>query len=455
MIWSLYEWFQIVLYRLAQLAFFLPHNPKRDTFLTLRDPDRWSHQLATLSQLYSEASPCEVAWIHVASAGELEQAKPVLAAIHRERGTRFVVTYFSPSTEPFLSNDPEILMNIGMPLDIRDLHRRLLLAAPITFVFLVRYDIWPSLLAACEKEQVPILLLAASSVPARPSPLTRFLSCAKYRFYRKMSYIFAISKDDAQFFKNLDLPGCILISGEPKWNRAKHRVAVAKAHQRHELVIINKIIQNIRLSSSRKVIVFGSPHQEEHAIAVKLSTNPDTIVIYVPHEVTPAHLESIQKDLHDSQVSSLKLSQINAIDTKPNNIRCIIVDGIGFLAEIYALADVAVIGGGFDGQIHNTLEAAAHGVPVVFGKQFSRAREAAKLVEKQAALAFATPDDMLYFLNEFVDSVPDRPRTAQSTRASDQVAAMQQAAARLFAEIPETSEVVLRALAQLKPPLVT
>ena len=125
----------------------------------------------------------------------------------------------------------------------------------------------------------------------------------------------------------------------------------------------------------------------------------------------------------------------------------IIVDKIGYLAEIYELADAAIIGGGFDGQIHNVLEPAAHGVPVLIGNMFLRAREAAQLINSGGAISFQNSNELFQFLAQWVSLVE---KGADSTHPAIQLGQARSKAIELFKSIPDTSEIILQAFLEGK-----
>lgn len=440
----LYELVQRIVFWLALRLNRLFSSPKARRFLELRNPATLTPLLAQLASRIPAGT--ETAWLHVASAGELEQAKPVIRRIHESRGTLFVITYFSPSAEPFLPSGPGILGCFGMPLDIRALHRKILRTLGIRFVMLVRYDLWPGLLEAARLHRCPALLLAASATNAHDSLWTKLFSPIKRRLYSKFSHIFAVTKNDAAHFSALGLPGHVYTAGEPKWARAKERVE--RIRKANPPVQVQRVAQLLKAQPNRRVVIFGSPHREElETLFQLLQKPPRPFVICVPHEIHEDALSSIETQLQTVGATSLRLSRLAAED--PAGLDCLIIDAIGFLAELYGLADLAVVGGGFDGQIHNTLEAAAHGVPVLYGARLSRAVEAQQLVNAGAALSFATPHEMYYFLRRFVEDSHDRG-TNPGDSLDSQLTAMRSAATRLFDEVPETSEFVLRALSTVE-----
>ncbi len=191
----------------------------------------------------------------------------------------------------------------------------------------------------------------------------------------------------------------IFIAGDSKWWRAKERVLQKTKYQND--LFFRQFCDKVT-NCKKKVVVFGSPHFEEHLLALEFfKYNKDFLIIYVPHEISEKKTQKIRDGF-------LKINPNVGLYSSSHNlenfdsIKCFLMDNIGYLAEIYSLAEIAVIGGGFDGQIHNTLEAAAHYCVPLFGPHFSRAAEAKKLIELKCAFSFESRKEFLEFLCQTV-----------------------------------------------------
>lgn len=508
----LYELLQLALFPFLRMCAALFGGTKFKSFVAQRIPSAFDAALnRACANLPKPDTQCPRVWVHVASAGELEQAIPVARDLAKRHGAVFFLTYFSPSAEPFVKNFPNLLGAHALPLDLRSNHRQILTRLNICHVLLVRYDFWPAMLSCCKHLGVPVSLLAATLAPTRPSFVLAGLAARfRARSYARFHAIFAVTPAEAKAFSNLlasDISNSrrdmsqparlplVAFAGDPKWSRAKERAAVSKSKGfEGPLGNFATFARLQRLSLGRCVLVFGSPHAEEHALAMRaLGLMPRPFVIYVPHDVTELGVTDLVAQVNALGAKAMLLSKLEHVLqtqalqsgalTPPAGVEslapgwdtpayilqqkvatklpvdslqicdAVIVDRVGVLAEIYALADVAIVGGGFDGQIHNTLEPAAHPVATVFGNQLYRSREAQTLVEEKAALSFVSPEEMFHFLRQCV-RVNQLPLEGTSTLAQPLVE-LRYRALQLFEQIPNTSEVVSRALFPTQGPETT
>ncbi len=425
---KIYEFFYLILINILQCINFFYHNKNLEQFLRLRSPRLFLEEVFNVKQkletLKKQNSKIDVYWFHVASAGELEQAIPVAKALHEQFGVYFFVTYYSASAEPFLKNFPNLLGSCGLPRDSKIVYLKALKIYPFKKLFFVRYDLWPSLLETTSNENVSLYLLGATVKSTREGLRGFFSKKLNTYFYQKFSTIFVTHQGDLLHLKQQFPNKNIILAGDPKWMRAQERAQnfqkqIVKEHAQNldvplpaSLDVFNlstqnfvnffHIIQNVLLSSKKKCLVHGSPHKEEHEIALKCGNITSLLNIYVPHKISPSICKTLAQEFKGQEISYCFYSEIftKSID-EICNYNLIIIDKIGHLAEIYALAEVAIVGGGFDGQIHNTLEASAHGVPVLIGNNYKRAPEAEILVNGLAALPFLNPNLLFQFVSRW------------------------------------------------------
>ncbi len=446
-----------------------------------------------------------IIWFHVASAGELEQAIPVARSLHKTRNAHFILTYFSPEAEHFLNNFPAVLASFALPVDCRLTFNKIIEKFNISHLIFVRYDLWPALIFAAKKNNVTLNLISATKNTARNR--SRFSPDLIFKKFllNQFNNICVVDREDLEAFKLLKLRPKLFVSGDSKWARAKERAHETKINGPSTGLYRLFLYCNAqKFVMKRSVFVFGSPHEAETKIAQmfgELKLKP--FIIFVPHETNSAeiakysesfmqqkfkcvtlsqwhsHLKAHDKaqeneDLISLQINHPSLKHYPKLDTScgdshwPVNathqkhsalesleidaawplhllaeIDVLLVDRIGLLAELYGFADVAVVGGGFDGQLHNTLEPASHPVTTVFGNNIRRAAEARRLVSHHAALAFETPAEMFQFLTHCV-KVEDDDAKGHETR--HRAAAVKRHAYELFQQIPDTSEIVSKAL---------
>lgn len=441
-----YEFFQKIFFHLIQIFALKSKNKKFLRFVELRNPENFIKQSEALFQKWRDLKHPHgpVYWFHVSSAGEMEQAIPIAKKFFEELDALFFVTYYSPSAEPFLKNFPNMIDAIGLPIDLHLCYEKVFQNLPIQKIFFVRYDLWPSLIYSCQKNQVEMFLLNATRLKTR-SVLKNWISnCFNKKIYQKFSHIFAVSNEDVLFFQRFLPQDKVHLAGDAKWARAYERTLQFSIKSKDNIILSNLLMLKKEKGKGKKVIVVGSPHDEEQRIILNLAKHKEKfLIVYAPHDVSAEAGISATKEQFESAGYGVFLA--SHIDKRnqiefDTSIDLVLLDVMGILAEVYGLADVAIVGGGFDGQVHNTLEAAAHGVPVLIGNKHFRAPEVQTLVDSKAAFAFENPNQLFQFLSHWVSLNP-------SVNDSDcQLACARSAATNLFHHLPDTSEVIYRVI---------
>jgi 3-deoxy-D-manno-octulosonic-acid transferase len=431
-------------------------NPKARIFFIERSKDHFTQQLNFARRTKTEAikhdSPT-IFWLHVSSAGELEQVIPVMRALHERLSVQFFVTYFSPSTKPFLKNCPGIMGSTSLPAEDKDAYTQIIGELNISRLLLVRYDFWPTLIHTAKKKNVPIAVLAATLARARSILPDNLQTLSKLFWFKHADLLFLVSEKDKTRLVELDFsPEITIVSGDAKWARAKERAQIQKEQaQSTALQLVLSHLVSGPKSEKRKTLIFGSPHEDELLIlkwCLEQFTAP-CLFIVAPAEVDEKTLSKLEQGLDLRAAQSMRLSDMErSLDALPlvdeNNHTVLILDSFGQLAAAYAEADCAIVGGGFDGQLHNVLEPAAYPVLTLFGNQTGRAPEAQILLDHNAAISFVKPDAMFDFLrrwsslsNRGVGRSPNCPEFEHTLKGAQ----------RLFGSLPNTSEVICRAIA--------
>lgn len=434
----LYEFFQILIYRVLLIARVFSKNSK---FIRFVDTRSWNHlkrEVESAKQKAKDKNIQRIFLIHAASAGELEQVKPIADRLSKKAQIGFFITYFSPSAEKFLKDFPGAIGSCSFPLDTQKRHNYILKSLNIEQACIVRYDIWPGFIQACCRMQIPLNLFAASKEGARLGVAAQLGLWWKKLNYRKFTRIFAVTPQDVTFYKSLCPSANVIYAGDAKWRRAQERAQLL--HRRVEKTSTIQFVEQ-KKNKGRPCFVFGSPHKEEHEVALRLcAENSSAFIVYVPHEVNTSNIEKLT---HEISISSkiVLFSELEQGAEFEQDAQVLLVDSIGHLAELYGQADVAIIGGGFDGQIHNTLEAAAHPVATVFGNRFKRAREARELIDANAARSFNTPEELFQFLSQCANL-----EKSGSSDIETSLSSLRQNALSVFELMPDTSEIIFEAL---------
>ena len=370
-------WRTVYTWVLFPLALLLALALRRKYRTTLREQvGLWKRLRAQAAALPADARPV---WFHVASAGEYIQALPVIRHFIGE-GTPCALTYSSISARRWLSRREEELARFAvvdyLPPDLPWLMRRMVrILRPRALVF-VKYDLWPNLVHTAHHAGVPQFLVAATLHQGSSRASSRLARALYLPLYRRMRGIYCVTEEDRQRFLQSDpaLPAITL--GDTK--------ADAVLHRRDHL-------QPPPLPAcytGEPVLVVGSSWPADEAVIMPplletLRAQPQLKVLMVPHETEEPHLRKLEQEF--AAQAPMRFSALQEGATPPEGSRVLIVDTVGQLSALYAHASMAYVGGGFARGVHNVLEPAAMGVPVLFGPRQRNAPEARGMAEAGAA----------------------------------------------------------------------
>ena len=326
-------------------------------------------------------------WLHAPSVGEGLQAKPVLEALRvAQPQWQLAYTFFSPSAERLARTLPADVTDY-LPLDHpREVAAALAALQPTALVF-AKLDVWPELTLAAARNGAKLGLISATVAPAssRLRWPTRGWGLAAYR---ALDRIGAISEEDAGRLEQLGARReAIVVTGDTRYDSVAER-AERFDRSREPFLRLGAVPENVF------TIVAGStwPADEEvvlRAFAEFRAQVPAARLILAPHEPNPDHLAGIaQRTKELGLPRPVRLSQLEHAGPTP----VIVVDRVGTLADLYALADAAFVGGGFHrAGLHSVLEPAVFGVPVTVGPHWQMSRDAHLLIERGGAVAL--PED--------------------------------------------------------------
>ncbi len=379
----LYDWGATVAHRALPHAPFLSEKAKRG--IAGRDGlldriDVWATQSRTDAPLV---------WFHAPSVGEGLQTKPVIEALRELRPElQIFYTFFSPSAEKLASQMPVDYADY-MPFDVvADLMLAMEAVRPDVVVF-GKLDVWPNVTRVAYWRGVPLALVSAT-LAANSSrlgwPARRFLSAA----YGRLDAVGAISVEDATRLTLLGVHADrIAITGDARFDQVWARAKAVDANQPPVSLLAGH---------DGLTLVAGStwPEGERHivpAVASLRARHAEFRAVIVPHEPTPDHLRRLEAHLELDGLDYVRLSQLERAAGQVKEV--IVVDKVGLLGELYALADIAYVGGGFGRRgLHSVLEPAALGAPVLFGPRHANAREASDLVELGGAKSVADKEEL-------------------------------------------------------------
>jgi len=303
-------------------------------------------------------------WFHAASLGEFEQGRPVMEQLKKDNpDTKILLTFFSPSGYEIRKNFTGADIVSYLPLDTPWAARKFVKGINLSKAIFIKYEFWPNYLMALKAVNVPIYSISAIF---RPSQLFFKVYGGWYRnLLKSFTHIFVQDQASKDLLAKYNFSN-VSVAGDTRFDRVADVAKKAKS-----IPLIEAFVKG-----GKKTIVAGSswPNDEELLIRYQ-KEHANVKLILVPHETHEAHISGIEKLL---ETDYIRYTQAN--ETTIQQVNCLIVDTIGLLSSIYRYASVAYIGGGFGVGIHNTLEAAVWNVPVVFGSNYKRFREARKLI---------------------------------------------------------------------------
>ncbi|MFN8240104.1 MAG: glycosyltransferase N-terminal domain-containing protein [Bacteroidales bacterium] len=310
-------------------------------------------------------------WVHCASLGEFEQGRPVIEKIRETMPDhKILVTFFSPSGYEIRKDWPGADWVFYLPTDTRRNARRFIELVNPSAVIFVKYEFWNNIISELSARKIPLLLISA--IFRRDQHFFKWYGSFFRKMLSKFTHIFVQDQLSLDLLKSIGIDQAS-ISGDTRFDRVKKLAGSAK--------VIEKID---RFRGGDRVIVAGSSWQpDEEIICRYINTNGNDLKwIIAPHEIDRQNLERIARLLTARTVF------YSGNDADLQEARVMIIDNIGMLSSVYSYAFSAIVGGGFGKGIHNILEPACWGIPVMFGPNHTRFREAVELIEKGGAYCY-------------------------------------------------------------------
>jgi 3-deoxy-D-manno-octulosonic-acid transferase len=327
-------------------------------------------------------------WFHAASLGEFEQGRPLIEKIKKEKAEyKILLTFFSPSGYEVKKNYPFAEVICYLPFDVKENVKLFLdLANPAMTVF-IKYEFWKNYLNELKKRSIPTYIISALF---RPNQIF-FRSYGKN--YRKIlenyNCFFVQDENSKQLLAKYGIHN-VIVSGDTRFDRV-HEIY----EQRKDLPLIDKYL-NKAADSKKTVLIAGSTWlKDEELIISYFNQKPDIKLIIAPHEITENRIQAITSQLKRpySLYSKVTESTVTEVD-------CLIIDCFGLLSSIYRYGDIAYIGGGFGVGIHNTLEAAVYSIPVIFGPNYQRFKEAKDLIAAGGGISISNANEFNSIVNK-------------------------------------------------------
>lgn len=379
-----------VLYNIGTSAYFLGIRlaaafGHRKAVLMQEGRKDWAPRLEEkMAALRAETPKRPWIWFHAASLGEFEQGRPLIEALHEKYpGYRILQTFFSPSGYEVRKNYKGADIVCYLPYDRPAECRRFLDIAHPELAIFVKYEFWANILEELNRRQIPTYLV--SGIFRQRQAFFKPWGSMLRPVLGYFRHMFVQDEESRRLLATIGYDRNVTICGDTRFDRV---IAIQQQAKRYEWAEA--------FAAGHFTLVAGSSWPKDEDILLDhFNRHPEMRLIIAPHEIHEEHIQSILSKLKRPAIrySQLKpLLDAGMIDAAIRSLAdkdCIIIDAIGFLSGIYRYGQVAYIGGGFGVGIHNTLEAAVYGMPVIFGPNHTAFREALGLLDAKGGFAVA------------------------------------------------------------------
>ncbi len=319
----------------------------------------------------------QVVWMHCSSLGEFEQGRPVLEELRREvPNCRIVLSFFSPSGYTAKKDYPGADHVFYLPLDSPSNARQFIDLVRPTLVLWVKYDYWYYFLAELKKRNIPTLLVSGVFRPDQP--FFRWYGRLHRYMLECFTHLFVQTEASRELLRKLRLVDQVTVSGDTRFDRV---IAIAETGEPLPLITA--------FCGSRTVIVAGSTWEEdEEELDHYANTHPELRFIIAPHDIGEDRIREVEGLFrHSIRFSVWEKGVPPPVPGRWPEPNVLIIDNIGMLSRLYRYATITYVGGGFgDDGVHNVLEAAVYGKPVVFGPVIEKYIEAVELTDSGGGL---------------------------------------------------------------------
>jgi 3-deoxy-D-manno-octulosonic-acid transferase len=343
-----------------------------------------------------------VIWVHCASLGEFEQGRPVIEAIKKELPQfKVLITFFSPSGYEIRKNYNKADCISYLPSDSRTNTAMFLNLVNPEYAIFVKYEFWNNYISTLYSNRIPLYLISGIFRPDQ-----HFFKWYG-SFFRKMLGKFErIYVQDQQSFELLKGIGIkkVSVAGDTRFDRVVQIASTA-----------GKIPALEQFRGNEKLFLAGSSWKQDEEIITEYINQYPLVMrwVFAPHEIDESNILRLEKLLKVKYIRYSKFSEASA------DARVLIIDNIGMLSSAYSYAYIAAIGGGFGKGIHNILEPACWGLPIVFGPRYENFKEAVDLIKAGSARSFSTFSEFKEILDLWLSD--EKIYTISARLASDYV----------------------------------
>jgi len=337
-------------------------------------------------------------WVHAASLGEFEQGRPVIEAVRAQFPEwRIVLTFFSPSGFEIRKNYPHADLVCYLPADTRRNAADFIgLIRPDVAVF-VKYEFWANYLFELKKRRIPVLLVSA--LFREKQPFFQWYGA----FWRQMlgcfTHFFVQNRHSESLLQRIGFQN-ITVAGDTRVDRVLNLAAQAP-----ENAVLEAFTKSPLSGEPLPLLIAGSTWPPDEAILTQVLRGNDFDLksVFAPHDPSPVAIAQVQALCPPDEMGTV-LTYSQATTDNARQASTLLIDNVGLLNTLYRYGRIAYIGGGFGKGIHNTLEPAAFGLPVIFGPKYERFEEARQFVARGGAFAVRNAAELEVVLRQLQDA---------------------------------------------------
>jgi len=333
------------------------------------------HGRETIFQdLLQEFSPNDrIIWFHCASLGEFEQGRPIIEGFKSQYPNHKIqVTFFSPSGYEIRKNYAIADMVTYLPLDTTSNAKKFIQIINPELAIFVKYEFWPNILKELKLKNIQTILISGTF--RKDQAFFKWYGSWMKKSLKTFNHFFVQNEMSKNLLNDISFQN-VTISGDTRFDRV---FEITKQDNRIDFIQ--------KFTSQKRILVAGSTWKKDEELLIEYINNhasEDEKFIIAPHNINP-------KDIDDFKNSLTKKTMLFSSATKTTDAQILIIDSIGMLTKVYSYAHIAYVGGGFGAGIHNILEPATFGIPILIGPNYTKFNEANELIQLDACKVINT-----------------------------------------------------------------
>lgn len=331
-----------------------------------------------------------IIWFHCSSVGEFEQARPLIEWYKENRKEyRILLTFFSPSGYEMRKNYPLADWIYYLPLDTAPNAKKFIeITAPCKAIF-IKYEFWYNYLSQLQKRGIETYIVSA--IFREDQAFFKFYGGLFRKMLKSFTALFVQDELSRKLLESIEITDNVLVCGDTRFDRVHQITSTSK-----EFPVIKKFSEN-----SFTILAGSTWPPDEDILASSVKNFSKVKLVIAPHEIHNDHISKILDTFKGYKL--IKFSDSETLsDAQLTEANVLLIDCMGILSSIYRYGNFAYIGGGFGVGIHNILEAATYGIPVAFGPNYRKFKEARDLISRQGATSVRSQEEFYALLDKLV-----------------------------------------------------